>query len=383
MTMKEAPENKRAELETQASIGAAWDSSTIKRRLSINQSQQPELLIIPHTSTDRQHAAAHDEAISINALEAERELISEEPDKRALLEEKETQKTILYLAYGSNLCAQTFRKTRKVTPLSQANVYVPNLCLTFDLPGVAYIEPCFAGTQYRDQKTGMPIYPGKPQSLGDGEGLWHKPLVGVVYEVTMKDYARIIATEGGGASYVDVVIDCHPFPKDYDPTKPVPDIPDTEPFKAHTLLSPATAGKNHQRGTENKSSLFNARFDRNRPNYARPSPRYMKLLITGAEEHDLPAEYRQYLASVEPYRPTTSWQRVGQFIFGVVWVPPLMLNLRLNAIFANEDGKAPGWLAVVQRYIFAGAWITYDYAFKYIFGDGERTIPQHTGVKVE
>ncbi|EZG09081.1 hypothetical protein H106_01765 [Trichophyton rubrum CBS 735.88] len=109
----------------------------------------------------------------------------------------------------------------------------------------------------------------------------------------------------------------------------------------------------------------------------------MKLLITGAEEHDLPAEYRQYLASVEPYRPTTSWQRVGQFIFGVVWVPPLMLNLRLNAIFANEDGKAPGWLAVVQRYIFAGAWITYDYAFKYIFGDGERTIPQHTGVKVE
>ncbi|EFR03559.1 GliK protein [Nannizzia gypsea CBS 118893] len=382
MTMKEAPEGKRAELETQALIDAAWDSSTIKRRLSVSQSQQPEPPIIPHTSTGRQHAAAHDEAISINALEAERELIAEKPDNKAVLEERETQKTIFYLAYGSNMCSQTFRKMRKVTPLSQANVYVPNLCLTFDLPGIAYLEPCFAATQYRDQKTGMPIYPGKPQSPSDGGDLWHKPLVGVVYEVTMKDYARIIATEGGGASYIDVVIDCHPFPDDYDPAKPVPDIPDTEPFKAHTLLSPATAGKSHDNGTEKASSILNARFNRS-PNYARPSPRYMKLLIMGAEEHDLPAEYRKYLSSVEPYRVTTAMQRIGQSIFGVVWVPPFLLNLRLNAIFANEDGRAPQWLATLQRYIYSGSWITYDLVFKHIFGDGERTIPPYTGLKIE
>ncbi|KAM5433073.1 hypothetical protein MferCBS31731_007185 [Microsporum ferrugineum] len=385
MTMKEAPDGMRAELETQASIDAAWDSSAIKRRLSISQ-PEPEPPVIPHTSTDRQHAAAHDEAISIDALEAERKIIAEEPEKEALLEEKEEKQTILYLAYGSNMCAQTFRKTRKVTPLSQVNVYVPNLSLTFDLPGVAYLEPCFAGTQYRNQKNGMPIYPDRPQQASDGDGLWHKPLVGVVYEVTLKDYARIIATEGGGSSYVDVVVDCHPFPGDYDPERQVPDIPDTEPFKAHTLLSPATAGKSSGCGSGNikKSSLLNARFNRSRPNYARPSPRYMNLLITGAKEHDLPSEYRQYLASIEPYRPTTVMQRVGQFIFGLVWLPSLLISLRLNALFANKDGKTPGWLAMFQRATFAGSWMSYDLIFKYIFGDGERTIPKHaSGVKLE
>ncbi|KAF3483759.1 GliK [Arthroderma uncinatum] len=380
MTMKEAPEGMRAELETQASIDAAWDSSAIKRRLSFSQPEPS--LPIPHTSSDRQHAAAHDEAISIAALEAERKVIAEEPEKEALLEEEEEKKTILYLAYGSNMCAQTFRKTRKVTPLSQANVYVPNLCLTFDLPGVAYLEPCFAGTQYRDQKTGMPIYPGKPaQQVPIGkEGRWLKPLVGVVYEVTMKDYARIIATEGGGSSYVDVVVDCHPFPENYDPDGPVPDMPDTEPFMAHTLLSPATAGQSpghcHEPEDVKKPAQLNPGFNRSRPHpdYARPSPRYMNLLITGAQEHDLPSEYRKYLSSVEPYRPTSIMQRIGQATFGVMWIPPLLLSLRLNALFANKDGKTPGWLAAFQRTLFAASWMSYDSFFKYIFGDGERTI---------
>ena len=32
-------------------------------------------------------------------------------------------------------------------------VFVPELRLTFDLPGIPYAEPCFAGTQYRDPST--------------------------------------------------------------------------------------------------------------------------------------------------------------------------------------------------------------------------------------
>ncbi|KAK2879429.1 hypothetical protein FQN49_000889 [Arthroderma sp. PD_2] len=382
MTMKDTPEGMRAELETQASIDAAWDSSALKRRLSISQPEPSPP--IPHTSSDRQHAAAHDEAISIDALEAERKVIAEEPEKEALLEEEEGKKTILYLAYGSNMCAQTFRKSRRVTPLSQANVYVPNLCLTFDLPGIAYLEPCFAATQYRDQKTGMPIYPGNPsqQAPISKEDRWLKPLVGVVYEVTLKDYARIIATEGGGSAYVDVVVDCHPFPDDYDPEGAVPEMPDTEPFMAHTLLSPATAGQSpshcHEKGE--KPPPVNPRFNRSRPHphYARPSPRYMNLLTTGALEHDLPSEYRKYLASVEPYRPTTIMQRIGQVMFGVTWIPPILLCRSLNEIVANKDGKTPEWLAAFQRTLFAVSWRSYDSVFKYVFGNGERTIHSRT-----
>ena len=46
---------------------------------------------------------------------------------------QEKAKTVLYLAYGSNLCNETFRGVRGIRPLSQVNVMVPSLRLTFDL----------------------------------------------------------------------------------------------------------------------------------------------------------------------------------------------------------------------------------------------------------
>src|SRR5262245_9154043 len=47
---------------------------------------------------------------------------------------EEKGKSVLYLAYGSNLCNETFRGVRGIKPLSQINVVVPSLRLTFDLP---------------------------------------------------------------------------------------------------------------------------------------------------------------------------------------------------------------------------------------------------------
>ena len=60
--------------------------------------------------------------------------------------------TIFYLAYGSNLSAETFQGKRGIRPISQLNVLVPELALTFDIPGIPYLEPCFANTKYRSQK---------------------------------------------------------------------------------------------------------------------------------------------------------------------------------------------------------------------------------------
>ena len=58
--------------------------------------------------------------------------------------------TVLYLAYGSNLCAETFQGKRGIKPLAAVNVVVPSLQMTFDLPGIPYAEPCFANTRYRN-----------------------------------------------------------------------------------------------------------------------------------------------------------------------------------------------------------------------------------------
>ena len=271
--------------------------------------------------------------------------------------------TVLYLAYGSNLCRETFREKRGIKPISQINVVVPELVMTFDLPGIPYTEPCFANTRYRQA-------PGSEKSIEGGadggrdEENWHKGLVGVAYEVTMADYAHIIATEGGGASYKDVLVDCYALSQDA--SAAVPMIPSGTRFKAHTLLAPAPTSGSGRR----------LRPD---PDYAQPSPRYLKLITDGADELALPNEYQSYLHSLHGYCMTTNEQRLGQFIFLSIWAPLVAFIFGAGRLFADKNGRYPAWLARLSASIFSSMWASYDSFFKGLFGDGERTIEAGSG----
>lgn len=317
------------------------------------------------------------------------------------LEKKE--QTVLYLAYGSNLSVETFRGRRGIRPLSQVNVYVPELRLTFDLPGVPYIEPCFAGTQFRTTSTAnkdegeeekggysveyadittsstdiekAPLLQDQDQDQDQRQrqdyhkNRWHKPLIGVVYEVMLADYARIIATEGAGHGYRDVVVTCYPFPDSYRPEDPVPEHPDKDnqqppPLKARTLLSPSA-----WKGDDATNAPL-----RPDPAYAQPSARYLNLIRTGAAELDFPTEYRAYLASIRPYRITTLRQRVGKGVFLTLWLPPLVVLVVLSSLLADDNGRSPDWLGKLQDVVMKAMWSSYNRFFRKIFGDGERTI---------
>ena len=280
--------------------------------------------------------------------------------------------TVLYLAYGSNLSAETFQDRRGIRPLSQVNVVVPELVMTFDLAGLPYIEPCFANTKYR--------HTSKSTSSSEKSHLltkrtpkyhknrWKKGLVGVVYEVTKEDYVQIIATEGGGASYQDVLVDCYEIPSDEDI---VPEFPTSHPFKAHTLYSPIfPPGETPEKG---------GRFSRPDPDYAQPSARYLKLITDGADEHALPGEYKDYLHQLRPYTMTTQKQRLGAWIFSMIWLPLLSAIFGLNGIFGDENGKAPAWLVAITGAMFRGMWTGYDGFFFQLFGDGERTYYENEG----
>jgi hypothetical protein len=288
--------------------------------------------------------------------------------------------TMFYLAYGSNLSNETFRGNRGIKPLSQVNVQVPSLRLTFDLPGLPYAEPCFANTGCRDPKNDPPQdhrNPALNEKREPSEGQnreekyrknrWHKGLVGVVYEVTPEDYAHIIATEGGGSSYHDILVECHPFGSS-DPTQPVPQNPTTPSFHAHTLFAPAVAP-----GEEPPKD--GGRFQRPDTSYAQASARYLKLLTDGAAECGLPYEYQDYLHAIHPYTVTTQKQRMGQFIFTSLWQPFIILIFALGRQFADENGILPAWLKLLTAAIFKSVWISYDNMFKPLFGDGERSIP--------
>lgn len=353
---------------------------------------------VPTTTTERRRASTTGQS-----LDEDEKLPENVSEQNGNVEDEKlgAEKTVLYLAYGSNLASETFLGRRNIKPVSQANVLVPELKLTFDLPGLPYYEPCFAGSRFRH----VPDVKAEGTTSGDETGMiensseksrlvteqeyyrkdrWHKPLIGVVYEVTLSDYARIIATEGGGQSYRDIVVTCYPFPKAYDPADPVPDYPDTKPFKAHTLHSPAAVEEvvTHKaltassgcREQERELPKLSGRLVRPDPSYAQPSARYLNLLSTGAAEHNLPLSYRAYLSDIRPYRITTPGQRVGKAIFLVLWGPLVLTIITLSSVLAGPDGRSPAWLIKASNIVFKAMWDSYDGLFRRVFGDGERTV---------
>lgn len=332
---------------------------TFRRKLDRSRTLSPP-------SASRLAASLHDRPYDPSAI----------PDR--VNDDKET---VLYLAYGSNLSNETFRRNRGIRPLSQINVQVPSLRLTFDLPGIAYLEPCFANSGTKDpdqdpaeesstktvQNEKSPLLDRRRDGHGYRKDEWHKGLIGVVYEVTAKDYAHIIATEGGGSSYHDILVDCHPF-ESADPTKPVPQNPTLPPFKAHTLFAPATPPG------EDPPPKEGGRFSRPDPSYAQPSARYLKLITDGADELNLPYEYQDYLHSLRSYSISKAKQRIGQFVFLSIWLPLIAMIFAMGKVFIDEKGRQPPWMRELSGAMFKGAWASYDNFFKPLFGDGERTI---------
>lgn len=300
---------------------------------------------LPQPSQERLDASLEDAPIDTDKLVVTNHAVP--PEK---------EKTVLYLAYGSNLCNETFRGVRGIRPLSQVNVLVPSLRLTFDLAGIPYAEPCFANSALRIPDASVSV------DSDYHKDRWHKGLVGVVYEVTLSDYAHIIATEGGGSAYHDILIDCYVLPH----ADTVPTTPASEPFKAHTLFAPMKTDDGESRSTDR-----NSRPD---PSYAQPSARYLKLITDGAAECELPAEYQDYLHDIRPYTITSKKQAMGKALFLSIWYPIIMMIFSLGRQFQDDKGRSPEWLAALSAMVFKGMWVCYDGVFKPVFGDGERTV---------
>lgn len=261
-------------------------------------------------------------------------------------------KTVLYLAYGSNMAASTFLGMRGIRPLSRINVSVSSLRLMFDLRGAPYWEPCFANVGFRDAAK-------QPASNGTrAEDEWDGRLMGVVYEVTLKDWRKIMQTEGAGSSYKEIVVSCMPIPNEPRAT--------TKPFLARTLYASHDSG-----GARSWGSRMAAGPQRSGP--AQASARYLKLLSAGAREHNLPDCYQRYLGSLQPYTVTHWRQKVGGIVFVCLWGPLLITFLKTTGLLADETGRLPARLATGLNVLFNLMWMSYDNVFKPVFGDGETT----------
>ncbi|KAI6283983.1 hypothetical protein MCOR28_005443 [Pyricularia oryzae] len=358
----------------------------------------PPISSVPHTTRSRLDAASPPD-IPTTYIPAATFSVDSSPEADAAA----TADTVLYLAYGSNLCAQTFLGMRGIRPLSRTNVAAPSLRLVFDLPGMPYAEPCFANSAPRKlpkvpggDKPPIPIPEIPPRSgrfatNGHGDPVWDKGLMGVVYEVTREDYAKIVATEGGGSSYQDILVPCLELPPSVSvPEKPspIPELP--KPFLAHTLFVPpkmpvSEDGERDPDEPKKPELPWYARFLGHRrrpdPDYAQPSLRYLNLLREGAREHDLPADYQAWLAELHHYEITTTRQKIGQWLLKLTLFPVLVMTFGLGRLCSDERGIQPLWLQVWTGMFFKMSWKLYDAVMKPLFGDGERTMVKENNAK--
>lgn len=94
--------------------------------------------------------------------------------------------SLWYFCYGSNMASSTFIKKRQINPLRSEVAMIKDHVLSFSVLQMPYSEPAMAGIRRRtpnDDRNDVPH------------------VIGVAYQLRKADWARIIATEGGGIAY--------------------------------------------------------------------------------------------------------------------------------------------------------------------------------------
>ena len=169
---------------------------------------------------------------------------------------------VWYLAYGSNLSSNTFKGVRRIQPLDSKGVIVQGLELNFDLLGIPYNEPRFANSRIVETHTDENRVESDFWKVDDPWTGDNGKLIGVAYLLTPPDFARVLATEGGGAMYQMVLVDAVVLPSSGDYKDDEKGVKlDPKRISAYTLIAPSP--KRSYRG--------------------KPSARYLNIIRDGAK----------------------------------------------------------------------------------------------------
>ncbi|KAK8044764.1 hypothetical protein PG993_004788 [Apiospora rasikravindrae] len=239
---------------------------------------------------------------------------------------------IWYLAYGSNLSTAKFIHDRGITPISAVVVTVPGWILSMDSAGVPYSEPSFASTTQLHNTT------------GDEKTV---QLIGTAYYLSPDMYAKVIASEGGGIAYAEVVVWAERLDRGDKGTD---------------------GGVTSPRAIQVRSLVTMLRRE------ARPSVRYMTLLQTGAVEAHVPPSYQKFLAGIPVYHaPTQPFAKLGATLFLAFWgrIMSLMEKITKTSLKNSKTGNAPVWVIVMVRVVVITMWLYHDFIHAPIWGRGD------------
>ncbi|KAI0126678.1 gliotoxin biosynthesis protein [Xylariales sp. AK1849] len=234
---------------------------------------------------------------------------------------------VWYFAFGSNMKSSVM-KSRNINILSITPVVVHQYVLTFDVFGLPYSEPSMAS---------IAKYLADDETSETGS---NPPDVhGVAYLISRSDFRRLVGSEGGGVAYDEIEVT----------GSPVDHGNDLEPLAMVTLTA------KHPR----------------RPNVS-PSRRYLTLLREGAEEHNLPAEYRKYLEDLPEFSAGGArLKQLGATSF--LWVGRRIVRSLATRVRSRTDsnGQCPSWYSTLVYYVYSSMWLWHDYIHAPIFGSGQ------------
>lgn len=96
-------------------------------------------------------------------------------------------------------------------------------------------------------------------------------------------------------------------------------------------------------------------------------------MIDGAQEHDLPASYRYYLASLPSYTKSLSpVEAFGARLFLGFWMPIITWTMKRikTAARDTESGRSNSRSGVFVWLLFNVVWLHYDLVHCWVWGRG-------------
>ncbi|KAF9579229.1 hypothetical protein BGW38_004596 [Lunasporangiospora selenospora] len=269
------------------------------------------------------------------------------------------EKTVWYLAYGSNMDPKVFTGRRKIHPIESRPVIVPEYWLSFDIGGLPYLEPCFASILKKDSSRiherayALEVHArtleGRPFVWDDRhpENSYPPTLQGVAHRITLREWQLVIQSEGGWGydlptGYDQIEVECMVVENGTNPTG--------ETLRTKVLEARPKSIRSH----------------------CQPSARYKSLLVTGAAYHNIDPAYQRYLSQVVPYECTGLKAKMGRVVFSIANLPMLIFFFGMgNRGKRPEDlTKPPYWAAWTQDKMARFSATLYDNVIGPIFGSG-------------
>jgi Gamma-glutamyl cyclotransferase, AIG2-like len=195
---------------------------------------------------------------------------------------------VRYFAYGSNCYPNTMKLLRRIDCLDSCAAILPGYKLRFNIPGIPAVEPSWACVEPVVATSNNGNNDRNNNNDSDMDCWVH----GVLYTLTLQDFARVSMSEGVPLAYQWKLVDVIPYQGDGD-------CAGQKAFVEATMSDDASSSSstNNNKIKKAYTLVTNNPFLRLRDDIP-PSRAYRDLLIRGAKSFQMDQSYIEKLEAI-------------------------------------------------------------------------------------